>query len=58
MNCEKCGYEYNYDDPTASRTYYTVEEKNEMTHGRSGVVAYCKKCAPFGNTKIPTKFND
>lgn len=55
MECEKCGHEFNYDDPSGTRSYYVVEMHSEAYHGRKGVVAYCLDCAPFGNTKIPGK---
>lgn len=53
--CEKCGYEFNYDDPSGTRSYYRIEMQNEVYRGRTSSVVYCKGCAPFGNTKIPAK---
>lgn len=53
--CAKCGHEFDYEHPAATKQYYQIEMKSEMYHGRSGVVFYCKECAPFGNTKIPEK---
>jgi hypothetical protein len=55
--CAKCGYEFNYLDPTGTKEYYLVELRNEMTKGSRGTVVYCKECAPFGNTKIPDQVN-
>jgi hypothetical protein len=51
--CEKCGHEFDYFDPSATASYYKIELKSEVSHGRTGVLYYCKGCAPFGNTKIP-----
>jgi len=55
VECEKCGYQFNYNDPSATRSYYAIESRTEATKGRNGKVVYCRKCAPFGNTKIPEK---
>ncbi len=55
--CEKCGYEFNYNDPSATRSYYRIEKRSEAIHGQRGMVAYCIGCAPFGNTKIPGKLD-
>jgi len=55
MECEKCGYEFSYQDPSATRSYYVIGEENEAFRGREKTIAYCKQCAPFGNTKIPGK---
>jgi hypothetical protein len=55
MKCEKCDYEFNYNDPSGTKSYFVIEQRNEMTRGRSDMVAYCRSCAPFGNTKIPGK---
>lgn len=55
MKCEKCGYEFNYLDPSGTRQYFVVELRSEMNRGATAKVAYCQECAPFGNTKIPGK---
>jgi hypothetical protein len=53
MKCEKCGHEFNYENPTETKSFYVIERRSEMYRGNSGSVAFCKGCAPFGNTKIP-----
>ena len=58
VECEKCGYEFNYLDPDGTRQYYIIQLRNEMSRGSNGKVAYCKDCAPFGNTKIPGKLEE
>lgn len=57
MQCEDCGYEFNYRGSTGTRSYYVIEVRNEMTRGTDGKIAYCRSCAPFGNTNIPDKLN-
>lgn len=57
--CEKCGKEHIYYGPHNERTrFYTVEMRDERTHGRMGIVHYCIECAPFGNTKIPDQLGE
>lgn len=51
--CIDCGYEFNYNDPSATRSFFRIELRNEVVRGRIGAITYCKECAPFGNTKIP-----
>lgn len=55
MKCEKCDHEFNYDDPSGTRTYYVIEKRNEVVRGPTETIAYCSGCAPFGNTSVPEK---
>lgn len=55
MKCEKCDYEFDYQDPSATKSFYVIERRSEAFHGAGGTIAFCQSCAPFGNTKIPGK---
>ena len=53
--CEKCGHEFDYNDPSATKQFYEINLRSELTRGYSKSITYCRGCAPFGNTKIPEK---